>query len=721
MQRHVAVFDEGADEVMARCAHTRASILGRLSAVAVTIASSAVIASPATAATATTFVPATGSPVASGAGPYSVAFASTNALLASANYLAQNVSVYSVNASTGVLKAVPGSPFATGRGPAAVALSPSGTLLATANLIDGTVSVFSVDASTGALTEVAGSPFSVGNEPYSIAFNAEGSLLAVANLADETISVLSVNAATGALTPVSRSPFPVGSAPRSVAFSPTGGLLATANDDGTVSMFSVDPATGALAQIADSPVTTGAEPRSVAFSPSGGLLATANLGDNTVSMFSVDPSTGALSQIAGSPFATGVAPYSVTFSPDGGLLATANYVSGDVSVFSVSGSGAPAGVIGSPFAAGVHPHSVAFGPGGRQLAVANAGDGTVSEFALNLPIPTITSPASGGTYAVGQRVTVVYRCVDSPYGPGIGVCTDSVGGSSRLDTSTPGLHTFTVTATSTDGLTNDTSITYTVLLEPPTNITPPVAHGPVRIGGVLRCSPGAWTGAPTYAYQWLRSSDPIPGARRSSYRIAAGDPGASLSCAVGASNAVGVAPAVDSNSVAVPRPGVPGCPAPSGAVQGRRLGLIRLGMTRERARRTYRSSTLRHTAYVDYFCVAPIGIRVGYPTPRLLKAIPGGQSGLRSRVVWVLTANRFYTVDGVAPGTTKRAADRLLAYATGVTAGSDHWYFVADGLATAVVDVRGASVRQVGIVVDQAIATPSALRALIDSFGSGRP
>ncbi len=94
------------------------------------------------------------------------------------------------------------------------------------------------------------------------------------------------------------------------------------------------------------------------------------------------------------------------------------------------------------------------------------------------PSVAISSPANGATYSYGQSVSVAYSCQDGAGGPGISACAgpDAVG--SALPTTAVGQHSFTVTATSLDGLTASTSVTYTVLAAPvvqtpPTGQTPP--------------------------------------------------------------------------------------------------------------------------------------------------------------------------------------------------------------------------------------------------------
>lgn len=82
------------------------------------------------------------------------------------------------------------------------------------------------------------------------------------------------------------------------------------------------------------------------------------------------------------------------------------------------------------------------------------------------PTATIGAPAGNGTYPQGAVVKSEFSCQDGAGGSGIESCVDSGGaaaGSGTLPTSTLGAHTYTVTATSRDGLTATATIGYTVL------------------------------------------------------------------------------------------------------------------------------------------------------------------------------------------------------------------------------------------------------------------
>ncbi|HEY1522550.1 MAG TPA: hypothetical protein VGF70_06015, partial [Solirubrobacteraceae bacterium] len=91
------------------------------------------------------------------------------------------------------------------------------------------------------------------------------------------------------------------------------------------------------------------------------------------------------------------------------------------------------------------------------------------------PSVQLTTPPDGVSYHQGQTVKASYKCTESALGPGIRSCSGPVPDGSAIDTSTVGQHSFTVTATSKDGLTATVTHHYSIVaIGPPTaTITSP--------------------------------------------------------------------------------------------------------------------------------------------------------------------------------------------------------------------------------------------------------
>lgn len=78
------------------------------------------------------------------------------------------------------------------------------------------------------------------------------------------------------------------------------------------------------------------------------------------------------------------------------------------------------------------------------------------------PVIDLRTPAEGAVYTVGGEVTVDYDCADQPAGSGLATCTGDLADGARLDTSSPGTRTFTVTSGDSAGNTTAETVSYEV-------------------------------------------------------------------------------------------------------------------------------------------------------------------------------------------------------------------------------------------------------------------
>jgi hypothetical protein len=117
---------------------------------------------------------------------------------------------------------------------------------------------------------------------------------------------------------------------------------------------------------------------------------------------------------------------------------------------------------------GTYNFLVFYEPGSSPNQSTRTGCGGGSESVTVYPPPSvsISTPANGAFYALRQVVSSSFACVDGSGAPGIASCSGPVTDAAPVDTSSLGVHSFTVTATSQDGWTASATNAYTVVGAP---------------------------------------------------------------------------------------------------------------------------------------------------------------------------------------------------------------------------------------------------------------
>ncbi len=112
------------------------------------------------------------------------------------------------------------------------------------------------------------------------------------------------------------------------------------------------------------------------------------------------------------------------------------------------------------------------------------------------PSVTITTPAAGATYYEGEVVDASYECQEGTDGPGLLLtsegCEGPIANGAAISTTGAGERHFTVKATSSDGLTEEKTVSYNVA--PPPTVTPEapssVTHTSATLAGLV--NPNDW-------------------------------------------------------------------------------------------------------------------------------------------------------------------------------------------------------------------------------------
>lgn len=302
-----------------------------------------------------------------------------------ANEGSNNVSMYTINATTGILKAI--GTVAAGIYPNSVAVDPSGKFAYVANSFSGDVSMYTIDATTGILEANGTNP--AGTQPNSVAVHPSGKFAYVANAtepwdgAGTGVWMYKINATTGALTSIgtinSASPDTT-----SVAVHPSGNFVYVATWD-SISMYTVDATTGALTSIGS---VAGQDTGQIAVHPSGNFAYVTNSDpSNTISMYTVNPTTGALT-LTGA-VATGKSPGPVAIDPSGKFAYVANWTSNDVSMYSIDTATGDLISIGT-IVAGSGGHSIAIDPPGKFAYVTNEYSNDISMYTIDSTTGALT-------------------------------------------------------------------------------------------------------------------------------------------------------------------------------------------------------------------------------------------------------------------------------------------------------------------------------------------
>jgi len=343
---------------------------------------------------------------AGGVGPTSMAVDPTGKFAYVANEgcpdaFASNVSMYTVDTSSGLLTSV-GPPVTTGDfGADSVAVDPSGKFAYATNWGEGntagSLSMYTMNPTSGALTFTGtvvapcAPPPSPGScAPGSLAVHPSGKFAYVADeggFTPTSVSMYAINATTGDLTLIGT----IAADGRAIAVTvdPSGKFAYVAdggqNSDGSkgtnVSMYAIDATTGVLTSIGK--IAAGLSPSSIAIHPSGKFVYVANYDSNDISMYTMNTITGSLTSIGTLAAAVG----SIVIHPSGKFAYVTS--SSGVSMYAIDTTGGAltfAGTTGT----GPSPGSITIHPSGKFAYGTNSGSNSISMYSIDAATGSLT-------------------------------------------------------------------------------------------------------------------------------------------------------------------------------------------------------------------------------------------------------------------------------------------------------------------------------------------
>jgi len=240
-----------------------------------------------------------GSPYSVGDGAHSLALHPSGKFLYAANpgqagSAESDISLFTIASSNGVLTEVfPRTTVAPNASlPQLLLMDPAGAFLYVGNAGSNNISVFSIDSSTGTLAQVAGSPFAINAPLLNMQLTPSGNFLYVSVVSQPLGLILAFSVNAGTLTFVNGYPTD-GLNPNGLAIDPGGTYLYAANSgSNSISIFSIG-ASGTLQEIPNSPLNVGyLVPVALILDPQGKFLYVANQGSSNVAAYSINATTG---------------------------------------------------------------------------------------------------------------------------------------------------------------------------------------------------------------------------------------------------------------------------------------------------------------------------------------------------------------------------------------------------------------------------------------------
>jgi 6-phosphogluconolactonase len=278
----------------------------------------------------------------------------------------------------------------------------------------GTISLYNIDASTGVLSFVGPQPPGSSTGAFGIAVSPDNTSVYVTEPVNNDVRQYDVDTSTGALT--AKTPAVVatdGSGPEGIAITPDGksAYVTTEGNDlaniaSTVEQYDIDPTTGDLTHknphtvSPDNRPAGNAHPWGVAVTPDGRTAYVVNNVFNTVSEYEIDqttgPSHGALTS-KGLASTGGNGSFGIAVSRDGQSAYVTNNESNNVSQFSIASTGllspkSPSSLVPTDS----DPQGVALSTDGNSAYVANIQSGTISQYDVD----------SGGNLTAKNQATV---------------------------------------------------------------------------------------------------------------------------------------------------------------------------------------------------------------------------------------------------------------------------------------------------------------------------